>query len=405
MKPTKSHTLSLARLCHLGLLSLALLSISACSPRVQHLQSTNWVVNQTATRAMVAYIESYKYSQQVDPAELPSALKEVTPQMSKAVHDLFGGKRNFPRELAAKRIAKWLIAEDGLGMKYDIDANFSPVVAYAERRGNCLSFTLLLEALTREMGIPIHVNEVDIPTNWGLNDNDSMVFYRHVNAVQSANGRNQVFDLALDQYRFEYPQRRIKLEHGYAQLFSNQAVDALKENDLEKAEHLMKLALSTYSDDASLWVNYGVINEHRGNDKAAELIFRHALAVDPLILVGVTNLARFLDKKGRNQESVRLQEIADDIRDENPYFHFLTAENLVESGNFAAAQAHIDEAIRLNSDDARFFALRSKIALADRHFRKAYVDMRKAYRLTNYPDERDAYRNKAAWISGKRNMR
>ena len=62
-------------------------------------------------------------------------------------------------------LAKWMVDPDGLAMQYDIDANFSPVQAYAQKRANCLSFTLLLRALVAELGIEIQINEVDIPAN------------------------------------------------------------------------------------------------------------------------------------------------------------------------------------------------------------------------------------------------
>ena len=405
MKPKNSHVSSIAGWCRGGLLGLLVLSATGCSTKVQQLHSTDWVQNPSATQRIIADVEVYRHLRHIDPSDLPRAMHKITPEMGAAMDRLFNGRRNFTRELAAGKIAKWLIDDDGLGLEYDVEANFIPADAFTERRANCLSFTLLLHALTDYMGIAIHINEVDIPTNWGLNSSESMVFYRHVNAVQLANARRQVFDLALDQYRFDYPQRRISLEHGYAQLLSNRAIDALNADDLKRAHHLMKLALSIYGRDANLWVNYGVISEHLGDDTTAELVFRHALAIDPMTLVAVTNLARFLEEQNSWEESRQLQDVAEWIRRTNPYYHYLTAQDLISAGELQEAKAHIDSAIRLHSEDARFYAVRSRIAIADNRYRKAYSDMKKAYRLSQLPEERNAFGSKAAWIATQSNSR
>ncbi len=326
-------------------------------------------------------------------------LKQITPEMARAVTELFPDRDAVLDINAATQIADWMVDPNGLGMTYDIDANFTPIEAFRERRANCISFTLLLRELAKQTDINIDVNEVDIPANWGMNFEENVVFYRHVNGIRLRGPRRQVFDLALDQFRFEYPQRRISEAHAYAQLVSNKAVDALRTSKYAEAEHLIKSALANHQDDPNLWVNFGVINERLGNTDKAAAIYRLALGLDDSTLVAVSNLARVYEKMGLLNESKLLQKRAEKIRSRNPYQQFFLAKDHLANGNARAARRHINKALSMHNKDSRFYELRSRSWQLSERYSKALKDMQKAYELSYKAEERFHYKSKAVYIA------
>ncbi|MFT4636412.1 MAG: hypothetical protein ACI854_002125 [Arenicella sp.] len=106
-------------------------------------------------------------------------------------------------------MAQWLIDPNGHKLSYDINANLTPAQAFAQRRGNYLSFTLLLVELTAGLAIELKVNKVDLPDMWGQNLQHDLIFYRHVNAMFKTVCSTQIFDLAMKEYKQGLPQRLI----------------------------------------------------------------------------------------------------------------------------------------------------------------------------------------------------
>ena len=166
-------------------LSIVLMSalLSGCASLSSEINSDNWSSNAPNKEELLIEVNAYPASIPIDQRVDLAALKQITPQMREDVRGLFKDWTNVLGIPAAGRIAKWMVDADGLAMQYDIDANFSPIQAYTEKRANCLSFTLLLRALVAEIGIEIQINEVDIPANWGMNYDENVVFYRHVNGI------------------------------------------------------------------------------------------------------------------------------------------------------------------------------------------------------------------------------
>ncbi|HAU67556.1 MAG TPA: hypothetical protein DCW52_04085 [Gammaproteobacteria bacterium] len=382
-------------------LSITLLGVllSGCTSLSSEMNSNNWSSNAPNGKELLIEVSEYSALSPLEQRIDLATLKRITPQMREDVRGLFKDWTNVLGVPAAGRIAKWMVDADGLAMQYDIDANFTPVQAYAEKRANCLSFTLLLRALVAEIGIEIQINEVDIPANWGMNYDQNVVFYRHVNGIRLRGPRRQVFDLAMERFRFDYPQRRISEEHAYAQLISNTAIDALNQTDYTLASHLMKTALSTYSNDPNLWVNFGVVTERLGDVNKAAAIYRYALSIDDSTLVAITNLARVYEQFGRLEESTELQKRATKIRSHNPYHHYFLAKEYLDDGDSRLARRHINKALAMHNEDARFYELRSRTWQLSNRYSKALRDMEKAYAMSLEPGERFHFKNKAVRIA------
>ncbi len=384
-------------------LTLLAFMVGGCASLSNELGSSAWTSNAPGQPDLLREVVAYPHSVPVNERISFAELKRITPQMREAVQALFPNRDAVLDITAADRLAEWIIDPDGLGVVYDVNANLTPAQVFEEKRANCLSFTLFLRALAAEIDIKIQINEVDIPANWGMNYEQNLVFYRHVNGIRLRGPRRQIFDLALDQFRFDYPQRRISESHAYAQLMSNRAIDAFRAEDYIRANHLIKLAIAEYTEDPNLWVNYGVFNERLGDPNKAMAIYLHALKIDDSTLVAITNLARVYEQFGRLKESSILQRRATEIRQQNPYHHYFLAKEYLEQGDSRLARRHINKALSMYNEDARFYELRSRTWQLSQRHAKALQDMLKAYELAQHSDERFHFKNKAAFIAQQAN--
>jgi len=134
-------------------LSITLLGVllSGCTSLSSEMNSNNWSSNAPNGKELLIEVSEYSALSPLEQRIDLATLKRITPQMREDVRGLFKDWTNVLGVPAAGRIAKWMVDADGLAMQYDIDANFTPVQAYAEKRANCLSFTLLLRALGNEL--------------------------------------------------------------------------------------------------------------------------------------------------------------------------------------------------------------------------------------------------------------
>ena len=68
------------------------------------------------------------------------------------VHSVVGEGDSAPT-LRFQRLMNFVIDNHGLGMTYQDDATYTVTEAYTKRRANCLTFTLLVLALAKEVGL------------------------------------------------------------------------------------------------------------------------------------------------------------------------------------------------------------------------------------------------------------
>lgn len=371
-------------------LLLILLLVSGCN----HLDNT-------VTTAESAWIQDVINYRQTPGAGQPNELDTIltiSEAMRTQVRSRFSG---IYKHSAAEGIALWLLDEDGIGMRYDVTANLTPIEAFEQKRGNCLSFTLLLNALAAELGINIEFNAVDIPNTWGMDEQLGMVFYRHVNGVLTTHGRRQIFDLAMDIYDAGYPQRFISRNAALALLQANKSVDLLAENKVVEAIHPQKLAISLNPQNADLWANLGVLMKRNGKPQQAELSFRHGLTLDRYNIPAASNLERMYREQGQTRKAQALQKQVERARRSNPYHYYQLALDDYSEQRYKGALRSTNAAIRLHKGDPRFYELKSLIAQQQHNYRSALKSLGKAYELAAGSEQRGKYASKAELISQK----
>ncbi|MBT8115112.1 MAG: hypothetical protein KJP04_07015 [Arenicella sp.] len=313
----------------------------------------------------------------------------ISDEMRKVINREFGG---FRKRQSIDRLATWLIDPDGHGMTYQLGANLTPVESYKEQRGNCISFTILLYTLARELDVELRFNEVDLPDEWGMGDDENhLVLYRHVNAVYRIGTRTNIYDLALENYDRRYPQRAISEQKAVAMLHNNRAIDAFKLDDLEQAFHYLRLAVNLAPDYSDLYANLGVFFKRKGQFQLAEQAFLYSLQLDKYSTIAASSLERFYRESGQVRKAERFAKRARFARQQNPYYQYGLAKKEFAEQSYSAARKSVKRAKRLHAGDDRFFELSARIEQQLGNYRQALRELEKAHQLSNELEDRNRY--------------
>jgi len=301
----------------------------------------------------------------------------------------------------ASDLAYWLMSPDGRNLDYQLEANLKPADAYYQRRGNCLTFTLLVLELAEELGIEMQVNQVDLPDIWGQDDENDLILYRHVNAIFKSPRNTQIFDLALEDYKAGYPQRLITKRQATALLFSNIGIEHLKTGDIESALHYLRLSASVFPKNSDMWVNLGAAYKHIGSFDQAEKVYLQALIGRDENGLAASNLERLYRHQGRATLAKRFEKKAASSRNRNPYIHYIKAQTLFGEKKYSLAARSVKRAIRLHDQDPEFFELSGRIKLAREKYIAALKDLEAAHNLSQTSEQRSRYAGKVKRVVAK----
>jgi Flp pilus assembly protein TadD len=310
-------------------------------------------------------------------------------------------KREFSsrfRDARGTLLAEWLMSPDDHSMIYDIDANLRPHEVFEQRRGNCLSFTLLMMQLSKELGLTLRVNQVDLPDMWGQSENQDLVFYRHVNAIQKTNRFTHVYDLALQDYRTGYPQRLLTEQQGAALLFSNKGLKFLQKGDTNSAFHYLKLAVSLHPNSADMWINLGSAYKKSNQWSLAENSYLKAFDLDFSNSLAASNLDRLYRLRGQPTKAAKFTKLANMARLRNPYIRYANAQTAFAERRYRTASKEVRHAIRLHDKDPQFFELSSRIKQSQKKYIAALKDLESARKLSSNADEVVRYTNKVEMV-------
>lgn len=292
-----------------------------------------------------------------------------------------------------------VVSPTGLGLQFDPTATYTAEEAFRTRRVNCLSFTLMVVALARYVGLPAKFNEVDIPPVWDLQSEDTLVLYKHVNAMlQTRDGVRQVVDVNMEEYDTSFEQRVIPDGLAEAQYFNNRAMESLDEQHYGNALRYLRVALTLAPQVSYFWGNLGSLYRRSGNLHAAELAYRAALEENPADLVAISNAARLYEDLGDTARATALKEKAEYFRMRNPYYHYKLAQDAFLNGHYDDAREHLLKAIRYYPGEHRFHFLLGAVFQRLGDHDQAVASMNKALDLSTDEKQITKYRSKMSRI-------
>lgn len=307
----------------------------------------------------------------VTDAELPSHdLLKVTPEMEAFARKAVRHGENYFEKVKNLHVALLSSSESGgRGISYSAYITEEPTVTFEQRRANCLSFTLLYVALARSVGISAQVNEVEIPPTWDLRNKKEMVFLRHVNVKVPMSRENPnilhnddvVIDLEMDRYRSNYIQHQISDTAAAAQFYSNRAMEYMENKNMVDAFLSLRKSISLNDQQSYVWSNLGALYSRKDLWREAEMIYLHALELNPEDLTVMNNLSYLYRQMGNKDLAAKYSRLAQRYRESNPFFQYNMALWAYDQNDYPTALQYITRAIDREKNEIRFYELAAKI--------------------------------------------
>lgn len=337
-----------------------------------------------------------------DTEALPEdTVMQVTDRMRHFAETMAVGERTDRARVRALLYA--IVSPDQLGLQYDEAATYTAAGAFENARANCLSFTLMFVAMARHLGLRVEFNEVDVPPIWDMQDQDTLVLYRHVNTIVNLeHGRRQIIDLNMEEYDTSYQQRIISDRLAEAQYYNNRAMEHLFEGRYGDAQRYLAKAIAIDSKVSYFWSNLGAVFRRAGLLRAAEVAYWVALDVDPRDFVAISNAARLFAQTGKPELARQLERRAAYHRRGNPYYRYKQGLDALARMDYTAAKEHAEAAIRAYNKEHRFYFLLGTAyrELGDGERAQAHFD--RAIELTSDSDQVSRYRRKMGMLMSAR---
>lgn len=337
------------------------LTLSACSRFEPH---PDWVQAPEADLLERTLNGEPLLGRPVRSEELPEEdLFELSPAMKNLAAEL---RHTYPnpdaRITALHRALLFPPLRGGLGISYSAYVTNPAAEAFALREVNCLSFTLIFVAMSRQMGLEAHVNEVEVPPMWDMRARDSLTFFRHVNAkVVMPQGHQLVADLEMDRYGVHYRQRMISDEQAAAQFYNNRAMELLASGAVKESYFHLRKGLALNPEAPYLWSNLGNLYGRESLYTQAEAAYLHGLSIDPRDLTLISNLANLYKLKGEAEKADYFGRRARAYRENNPYYLYALAINALNRSDLERAEQLILESIDKEQREPRFYRLAAQV--------------------------------------------
>lgn len=267
-------------------------------------------------------------------------------------------RRNCSREERIDAIVAAILTPEGLHFAYESDGVYDVREAFRRRRGNCVTFALLVAAVAREYRIPTAFNVVDIQPHWSR-VGELVLESGHINVQVDAGELTYEIDLKLfaDLRRARRSARLVSDERAFAGLYSNAGVYRLADGDRDGARRLLERATIIDPTFASGWSNLGTAYLLAGETERARACYERALGERVEPMAAVSGLAWLYREEGRSAEAARLERTAARYRERNPYYLLTWAREELADGKLEAARRHLARAIRIKGDEPEFYEM------------------------------------------------
>src|SRR5690606_28611064 len=252
-----------------------------------------------------------------------------------------------------RRLFDFMVAEDGLALHYQEQPTYGIAESYAQRKVNCLSFTMMFIAMARASGIDAYAHASTDALAIHVVE-DTLYRARHVKAGIEVGGLRYTVDVGWSSVVAERKPRPVTDAQLVALLHSNNAVERLQLGDLTGATAEIAKAVALDPDSAALWSNAGVIDWRSGRNEAAEHAYLRALDLERDHIGALGNLVTLYRDIGASRLERKYGKRLQRAQASDPFSQFLMAQDLVEQGAYGVAIPHYRRAIRLLPNQPQF---------------------------------------------------
>ncbi|QBG34605.1 tetratricopeptide repeat protein [Litorilituus sediminis] len=290
--------------------------------------------------------------------------------------------------------------KENIALSYDGNANVTARQAFHSGSANCLSLTIMAYALAVEAGMNVSFQQINVPEYWVRNGQYNQLT-GHINLLVEENvdvTRQVIWGLGALQIDFDpsaakksFSKKVIDKNTVLAMFYNNKGANAMVNNNYPLAYQYFKQATLQDNSFSATWGNLGILYRLNGYKTEAEKVYRHAISLDNNNLNALSNLALLLYSQERNFEAVEIEQYIKKIRNKNPYYHAVLADEAFYNGNFKVAEQHYKDAIELDKNEHEFYFGLAKIYYMQNKLMSAKKSMRMAILLNKSDDIDEQY--------------
>lgn len=261
------------------------------------------------------------------------------------------------QELSADRRIEIMISQlygpDGIKLNYQTGHSTGAMQTWREKRGDCLSLTLLTYAVTRALGIPATMQEVRVPPV--IDRRGGVDFINgHVNVLIRntsdvlINGRSfQSGGIVID-FEPQVGSRQwgtaLNESEIAARYYNNRAAEFLLQQDFDKAYVYYRAAIHSDPQFAAAFGNLAQLYAQRGLAPDAERLLRHAIALNGDTDAPLHALHKLLRAQGRDVEATQVAAQLEKQQTQNPYYWLGVGLEALQKEQFAKAVSALQRA-------------------------------------------------------------
>jgi Flp pilus assembly protein TadD len=235
--------------------------------------------------------------------------------------------RGAPTGQRLKRLVAMVFGADKKSFAYRAGHSTIAAETWRERRGDCLSLTVLTYSIARTLDMKPVMQEVQTPAIFDRAGEFDMV-NQHVNLLvphvridlfMESSTHDAVLDFDPD---FSAIWRgNLLTEDGIvARYYNNIAAESMAVHENARAYAYYKAAIRTEPGYAAPYSNLAVLYRRAGHDAEAETLLRHAVALQGNSDVALHELHRLLADQGRTAEAQQVARELEARQSTDPYY-------------------------------------------------------------------------------------
>jgi tetratricopeptide (TPR) repeat protein len=261
-------------------------------------------------------------------------------------------------ELRLDLLVARLYGTNGIRLSYASGHTTGASETWHNKRGDCLSLTILAYASARYLGIDAHMQEVRVPAS--IDRRDGVDFINgHVNVLVRHSAEvvinGQSFGAGSFIIDFE-PQAGARRSGQWltenaimARYYNNRATEYLVQQDDVRAYAYYRAAIEAEPDFAPTFGNLAQLYAKHGLVQSAEQLLQHAIAMGGPQYAPLRAMHTLLLAQGRTAEAQHFADLLAKRQDEDPYYWMGLGMAALREGRNRAAIGAFERAVSLTT--------------------------------------------------------
>lgn len=269
-----------------------------------------------------------------------------------------GDKRSYETEQRLELLLSQLYSKHGIRLSYSSGHTTGAAQTWNDKRGDCLSLTIMVYSAAQSLGIPAQMQEVQVPLavdrHGGIDFiNGHVNVYVRTNSRVSVNGRDFDSRGVVIDFDLQPGSRNIGNELNedaiLARYYNNRATEFLVLKDTDNAYAYYKAAIQADPQFAPVYANLAQLYHRSGMTAPAEQLLRHALALKGDSYAPLRAMQELLSAQGRNVEAQNFAGRLRKLQDEDPYYWLGLGLDALRRARYGEAVDTLEHAAKLTT--------------------------------------------------------